>query len=77
MDKFLDQVSLEAIYQIMRAQFAARRLLLTRREFLERKYMVIVTCDGLLALANKGLPLQLVVQTPPPSNGQAGSLAGR
>ena len=66
-----DLLAMEALYQIIAAKALELRVFLSREQFLRMPYTVSTTCDGLLAIVKRGLPLNLIMQAPSRPNGIA------
>jgi len=70
-DDSRDLLAMEALYQIVNQLILPRGFLLSREQFYRQTFTVVTTCDGLLAITKRGLPLALLMAEPARSDGSA------
>lgn len=69
--KLGELMACEATYQVTALGCRDAGLLLSREHFLGGRFSIQVTCDALIACAQAGASVLLILQKVPPSNGRA------
>jgi len=66
---FYELLLVEGLYQICRAIAMQQRALFSREQFLKQPYTVVTSVDGLIAMAKRGAPFNILVAEPAGRNG--------
>jgi len=66
----LETATCETIYRRVTTVLLSRGILLSREQFLTQNYTMVVSVDGLMALAKSAQPLTFIMAEAPPFNGR-------
>lgn len=67
---FCQLITIEALYQVIAAEALTKHVLITREQFLGMSFPVVTTVDGLVAIVQRGLAVNLLMQTPAHGDGR-------